>query len=72
MARKQLDDKLDCKQCGMIQLDIPEDVADDTPIHCSNCGSYMGTWGELVDDFAKQTHPGETFDLNKGKITEIK
>lgn len=52
-------------------MDIPDDVTDDTPIHCSNCGAYLGTWGELVDDFARQTRSGETFDLNKGTITEI-
>ncbi len=71
MARKRLDDKLDCKACGTVQMDIPDDVTDETPIHCSNCGAYLGTWGELVDDFAKQTHSGEMFDLNKGNITEI-
>lgn len=70
MAKTVLDDKLDCKSCGTIQMDIPEDANDRTPIHCSNCGAYLGTWGELLDDFYKQIEDADTLDLNKGTITK--
>jgi hypothetical protein len=70
MARRQLDDKLDCKKCGTIQMDIPDPVTDETAIHCSNCGVYLGTWGELQDDFHMQIQGAEVLDLNRGTITE--
>lgn len=68
MARKRLDDKLDCKACGTIQMDISANATEHTPIHCSNCGAYLGEWGELQDDFNDQTSAGETFDLKHGTI----
>ncbi|MCV0396789.1 MAG: hypothetical protein K5872_20765 [Rhizobiaceae bacterium] len=67
---KRLDDKLDCKRCGTISLEIPEDATEDTLIHCSSCGALMGTWGELQDDFHKQARGGGVFDLDDGNIEE--
>ncbi|TKT79026.1 hypothetical protein [Aquamicrobium sp. LC103] len=69
MRDKRLDQKLDCKTCGTIYLDIPEGAKDGTPIHCSTCGGYLGTWGELQDDFAEQSDSG-VFDLKRGQIIE--
>ena len=66
---KRLDDKLDCKRCGTIALEIPDDAVESTPIHCSGCGDYMGTWGELQDNFDKQVNVG-AFDLEDGNIKE--
>jgi len=66
---KWLDDKLDCKRCGTISLEIPDGAKESTPIHCSSCGDYLGTWGELQDDFYKQSSGG-IFDLKDGNIEE--
>ena len=35
MVRKRLDDLLDCKRCGTIRMDIPEEPDEDTPIRCT-------------------------------------
>jgi hypothetical protein len=35
MIRHQLDDKLDCKQCGTVQM-VPEDAEDETPVRFSS------------------------------------
>ncbi|MER9327876.1 hypothetical protein [Mesorhizobium sp. M0488] len=66
--RRKLDDKLDCKACGTILMDIPENATESTPIHCSKCGAYLGEWGELQDDFYRQAHGTGAFDLNHGNI----
>ncbi len=68
MTTTQLDDKLECKICKTIQMDIPSDAVWDTPIHCSNCGSYLGAWGELQEHFAKQIRDAETLELKQGTI----
>lgn len=68
MDPKRLDHKLDCKACGTVQLDIPDNATDSTPIHCSNCGRYLGDWGELQDDFHRQAGDAQAFDLNHGNI----
>ena len=68
MTTKRLDDKLDCKACGTIQMDIPADATDDTSIYCSNCGACLGMWGELQDDFARQIKNAESLELKQGTI----
>lgn len=68
---KRLDQKLDCKSCGTIYLDIPEDAADDTLIRCSSCGTPLGTWGVLQYDLADQLRgTSGAFDLHDGQIDE--
>jgi hypothetical protein len=49
-------------------LDIPDNATDSTPIHCSNCGRYLGDWRELQDDFHRQAGDAQAFDLNHGYI----
>ncbi len=66
---KRLDDKLDCKRCGTIALVIPDGAREHTPIHCSTCGDYLGTWGEMQDSFDDQSVKG-VFDLEDGNIFE--
>ena len=51
---QRLDHKLDCKACGTIYLEIPEDVQSHTPIYCSSCGALLGRWDELERDFNQQ------------------
>jgi hypothetical protein len=68
---KRLDHKLDCKKCGTIYLDIPEDADDATPISCSTCGTRLGTWGELQHDFYMQARDTTgAFELSDGQIEE--
>ncbi|ATU94097.1 hypothetical protein [Phyllobacterium zundukense] len=65
---ERLDHKLDCKACGTIYLDIPDDVTLSTPIHCSSCGTYLGTWRELERDFNSQGGQNGIFDMHDGQI----
>ncbi|MEK1888207.1 MAG: hypothetical protein AAAB35_11675 [Phyllobacterium sp.] len=67
MERK-LDHGLDCPICGTIYLDIPKDVASDTPIQCSTCGTFLGSWGELESSFNKQGGQHGVFDMYDGQI----
>ncbi|MER8395553.1 hypothetical protein NKH10_27455 [Mesorhizobium sp. M1340] len=68
MDSKRLNHKLECKACGTILMAIPDNPDDDTPVRCSNCGGYLGQWGELRDDFYKQARGAQAFDLNQGNI----
>jgi hypothetical protein len=71
MAEK-LDHKLDCKKCGTIYLDIPDDLADDAPVACSTCGVHLGLWRDLKADYRRQASQTEgVFDLHDGQI-EVK
>lgn len=66
-----LDHKLDCKSCGTIYLNIPRDAGERTPIHCSTCNGYLGTWGELQNDFLAQAADSDgVFELRDGRIKE--
>ncbi|AZO57712.1 hypothetical protein EJ077_17420 [Mesorhizobium sp. M8A.F.Ca.ET.057.01.1.1] len=49
-------------------MDIPDDAKESTPIYCSNCGAFLGEWGELQDDFHRQARGTEAFDLRDGNI----
>ncbi|MBZ9707926.1 hypothetical protein O7A70_12560 [Mesorhizobium sp. Cs1299R1N1] len=49
-------------------MDIPDDATESTPIYCSNCGAFLGEWGELQDDFYRQARDAEAFDLRDGNI----
>ena len=46
---QRLDHKLDCKKCGTIYLDIPDDVKVTSAIHCSSCGRFLGHWGNYPE-----------------------
>lgn len=72
MSKLRLDNKLDCKACGTIQMEIPDEPSEQTRITCSNCGAYLGTWGELQDDFAAQIGDADFLDLNHGNIIKTK
>ena len=41
---ERLDHKLDCKNCGTVYLNIPDDVNGTTVINCSTCGQFLGYW----------------------------
>ncbi|MET3649096.1 transcription elongation factor Elf1 [Phyllobacterium ifriqiyense] len=65
---ERLDHKLDCKKCGTIYLDIPDDVNGTTVIKCSTCGQFLGFWGELSRDFDRQGGQDGVFELRDGQI----
>jgi hypothetical protein len=68
---QRLDHKLDCKTCGTIYLDIPDDASEYTPISCSSCGTHLGTWGDLQDDLTAQLRgTSGAFDLHDGQFDE--
>ncbi|MBB3236260.1 hypothetical protein [Phyllobacterium endophyticum] len=68
---QRLDHKLECADCGTIYLDIPADVTSSTPIHCSSCGNFLGSWGDLEMDFAKQGGQHGIFRMEQGVITRV-
>lgn len=68
---ERLDHKLNCKDCGTIYLEIPEDVASHTPIYCSTCGELLGCWEELEKDFNQQGGQDGVFSLHDGQIDRI-
>jgi hypothetical protein len=65
---ERLDHKLDCKACGTIYFDLPEDVRSTSAIHCSKCGRFLGYWGELSRDFNGQGGQDGVFELKDGQI----
>lgn len=72
MAAHKLDHKLDCKACGTIYLDIPDDLADDAPVACTICGGHLGTWRTLKSDYRRQASETDgVFDLHDGQF-EVK
>ena len=68
---QELDHKLDCPNCKTIYLTIPKDVSGHTPINCTSCGVYLGSWGELQADFFKQGGMNGAFRLDKGQFARI-
>jgi hypothetical protein len=46
---ERLDHKLDCKKCGTIYPDIPDDVKGTSLIHCSSCGEHLGYWASYPE-----------------------
>ena len=65
---KYLDKELKCQQCGTVYLCIPEDVTDDTLIHCSTCNLPLGRWGKLVASFRAQGGEHGVFRMHPGQI----
>ena len=65
---QRLDHKLDCKACGTIYLEIPENVQSHTPIYCSSCGELLGRWDELELDFNQQGGQNGIFEMHDGQI----
>ena len=69
MSREYLDGKLECPHCGTVTLDLPNDATEDTRIHCSRCGHFLGTWGELQDVFIHSR--AIVFDVNRGASSVV-
>lgn len=71
MTDQFLNHLLECPYCQKVRLRIPAHVVDDTPIACSDCGEYLGTWDELQDSFEQQGGQDGVFRLDKGRIRKI-
>jgi transcription elongation factor Elf1 len=65
---QRLDNKLECPKCHTIYLTLTKSVTMSTPIHCSSCGEYLGTWGELESDFYAQGGDHGVFEMHDGQI----
>ena len=60
--------KLTCPKCGVIYLNIPDDVSDSTVIRCSQCNTPRGTWQELETSFIRQSGRDGVFEMDEGQI----
>ena len=65
---QRLNSKLECPKCQTIYLTFTQDMALSTPIICSSCGEYMGTWGDLEADFYAQGGGDGVFEMRDGQI----
>ncbi|MBB3234496.1 hypothetical protein [Phyllobacterium endophyticum] len=68
---QELDHKLDCPNCKTIYLRIPHMLSGHSPITCTTCGEFLGTWEELETDFFSQGGMDGAFRLDEGQITRI-
>jgi hypothetical protein len=68
---KKLDNRLECPKCHTIYPTLTQNVTLDTLIHCSNCGTPLGTWRELEADFYTQGGSNGVFEIREGQITKI-
>ncbi len=64
----RLDNKLECPQCRTLYLTLTDGVSGSTPIHCSSCGPYLGSWAELEQDFFRQGRSRGVFEMREGQI----
>ncbi|TGS51560.1 hypothetical protein EN844_34230, partial [Mesorhizobium sp. M3A.F.Ca.ET.201.01.1.1] len=46
-------------------------VQPSTPIHCAECGAYLGTWDEIQTDFEQQGGSDGVFRLASGRIRRL-
>ena len=69
-SAQYLDGKLECVSCGMILLDIPKNATDLSPIQCAKCSAFLGTWGEIQDEFLRELGKG-VFEANHGRLRRI-
>ena len=68
---QKLDHGLECPDCGTIYLNIPKNVTGDTPIQCSSCGKFLGSWGDLERSFNRQGGQHGIFEMVEGQIIRI-
>lgn len=66
-----LNHRLECPYCKTVRLRVPEDATPLTEISCNECGEYLGTWEEMLEDFDKQGGNDGVFRLSKGRIRRI-
>jgi hypothetical protein len=71
MSEEYLDHTIECPFCRTIRLRIPRDAGPDTRTVCDDCGRFLGLWGELEADFARQGGQNGVFSLNEGRIKRL-
>ena len=68
---KKLDNKLQCPNCHKIYLKVSKVVTPSSPVRCKCCGTYLGTWAELQDDFIAQGGLSGIFWMDRGDIVRL-
>ena len=68
---EHLNGKLECATCGTVLLDIPPDADEFTPVQCVKCRSFLGTWGEIQNEFFRQFGSG-IFEMAHGRLRRIR
>jgi hypothetical protein len=71
MVAHFLDGRLLCPNCSTTTFDIPADTSEHSSIACSNCGQFLGLWGDLLNEFYKQDGTG-VFEVQQGRFFPIK
>jgi hypothetical protein len=67
-APQRLDSKLACPKCDTVYLTLTQNMTGSTPIHCSICNEYLGSWAELEQDFIAQGGDSGVFEMHDGQI----
>jgi hypothetical protein len=65
---RRLNHQLEFPNCDTIYLTLTQNVTWSTPIHCSSCNTYLGTWAELESDFIAQGGESGIFEMHDGQI----
>jgi hypothetical protein len=60
--------KLSCPDCGEIYLHIPHGIMNSTVIHCSMCGSTLGTWLKTAASFIADGGQNDGFAMRDAPI----
>ncbi|RCW87943.1 hypothetical protein C7476_101712 [Phyllobacterium bourgognense] len=60
--------KLSCAHCGEIYLHIPHGITNSTVIHCSTCGSTLGTWLQTAASFIADSGQNDGFGMRDAPI----
>ena len=48
-----------CPKCGSTRIDVPSDRDDLAyQVTCAECGTKIGTWGEIREAFTRKTDEG--------------
>ena len=68
---RKLDKKLRCPKCHKVHLKLSKVVTPSSAVRCRNCGTYLGTWTELEEDFIAQGGLSGIFWMDRGEIVRL-
>src|SRR5262245_45591096 len=60
----------ECAACGNLRPEVPDDPQECTLIHCGNCRTLLGKWGQIQNIFLAETEGG-AFELTRGQIKSV-
>lgn len=43
----ELQEPLECVECGYLHAAVPLEDTDQSPVHCRECGAFMCFWADL-------------------------